>query len=49
MYREDDAKVNFALKRYLQAVGDGGFKLAIDEWNGILDIYNPSNHTHHIF
>lgn len=43
MYREDDAKVNFALKRYLQAVGDGGFKLAIDEWNGLLDIYNPSN------
>ena len=43
MYRDDDAKVNFALKRYLQAEGDGGFKLAIDEWNGILDIYNPSN------
>lgn len=43
MYREDDAKVNFALKRYLQAVGDGGFKYAIDEWNGILNIYNPSN------
>lgn len=43
MYREDDAKVNFVLKRYLQAVGDGGFKLAIDEWNGLLDIYNPSN------
>ena len=43
MYREDDAKVNYALKRYLQSVGDGGFKYAIDEWNGILNIYNPSN------
>lgn len=42
-YREDDATVNYALKRYLQAIGDGGFKYSIDEWNGILNIKDPDS------
>lgn len=42
-YREDDATVNYALKRYLQAIGDGGFKYSIDEWNGIMNIKDPDS------
>lgn len=42
-YRDADEGTNFALKRYLQVCGDGGFKYAIDEWNGILNTYNPEN------
>lgn len=41
-YREDDADVNFALKRYIESLSDGGFKYAIDEINGITDIIDPS-------
>ena len=40
-YREDDVSQNYALKRYLEALADGGFKYAIDEINGILDIKDP--------
>lgn len=42
VYREEDAKVNFALKRYLQALSDGGFKYAIDEINGITALIDPN-------
>lgn len=42
-YREDDATVNYALKRYLQAISDGGFKYSIDEWNGIMNIKDPDS------
>lgn len=41
-YREDDAKVDFALQRYIQALSEGGFKYAIDEINGITNIIDPS-------
>lgn len=34
-YREDDIAQKFALKRYLEALSDGGFKHAIDDINGI--------------
>lgn len=40
-YREDDAFQNYALKRYLQSLSDGGFKYSIDEINGILDLVDP--------
>ena len=40
-YREDDVGQNFALKRYLQALSDGGFKYSIDEINGIADLKDP--------
>lgn len=40
-YREDDAFHNYALKRYLQALSDGGFKYSIDEINGIADLIDP--------
>lgn len=41
-YREDDADVDFALSRYLEALSDGGFKYAIEEINGITHIVDPS-------
>lgn len=44
-YQEDDADNRFALRRYLDACGDGGFKYNIDEWNGILDFANPDQAT----
>lgn len=40
-YREDDVNQNFALKRYLQSLADGGFKHSIDEINGISDLIDP--------
>lgn len=42
-YREDDAEVDFALSRYLEALSDGGFKYTIDEINGLTHIVDPSN------
>lgn len=40
-YKEDDVNQNFALKRYLQALSDGGFKYSIDEINGIMNLIDP--------
>lgn len=40
-YREDDIGQNFALKRYLESLADGGFKYSIDEINGITDLIDP--------
>lgn len=40
-YREDDVGQNFALRRYLQALADGGFKYSIDEINGITHLIDP--------
>lgn len=42
-YREDDEKQNFALKRYIQSLADGGFKYCIDEINGITSLIDPDN------
>lgn len=44
-YREDDAKVDYALSRYLEAMSDGGFKYAIDEINGITHTIDPNRAT----
>lgn len=40
-YRADDVEQKYALKRYLEAAADGGFKYTIEEQNGILDLVNP--------
>ena len=40
-YRDDDVGQNYALKRYLQALSDGGFKYSIDEINGITALIDP--------
>lgn len=40
-YRLDDESVNLALKRYLEALSEGGFAKVIDELNGILDLVDP--------
>ena len=40
-YREDDAMYNFALRRYLEALSDGGFSPVISDINGILNLKNP--------
>lgn len=41
-YREDDVKQNYALKRYLDALSDGGFSHAIEDINGITTLVDPS-------
>lgn len=41
-YREDDVGQKLALKRYLQALSDGGFRYIIQDTNGLLDIKDPS-------
>lgn len=38
MYRSEDAEVNFTLKRYLQALSEGGFSKVIEETNNILSL-----------
>ena len=38
VYRTEDEKVNFALKRYLEALSDGGFAKVIEETNNILNL-----------
>lgn len=40
-YRVDDRDNKYALKRYLEAAADGGFKYVIEEQNGLLDLYDP--------
>lgn len=40
-YREDDIDQNYALKRYLQAMGDGGFQFAIEDINGLTTLIDP--------
>lgn len=42
VYRENDINVNYALKRYLQGLSDGGYAYVIDEANGILKLVDPS-------
>lgn len=41
-YKEDDFKVNLALKRYMQSIGDGGFKHVIDDINKMTSLVNPN-------
>ena len=40
-YREDDVGQDYALRRYLQALSEGGFKHSIDEINGITSLIDP--------
>lgn len=40
-YREDDALIGFPLKRFLQALSDGGFKYTIEDINGIVNLIDP--------
>ena len=42
-YREDDVGQNFALKRFLESMSEGGFKHSIDEINGITNLIDPDN------
>lgn len=42
LYHSEDEMVDFALKRYLQALSDGGYAYVIDELNGILDLNDPT-------
>lgn len=42
LYHSEDEMVDFALKRYLQALSDGGYSYVIDELNGILDLNDPT-------
>src|SRR5574344_1394548 len=40
-YRSDDVLVNNSLKRYFQALADGGYAKVIEEINGILTLIDP--------
>lgn len=40
-YRVDDLGVNYALKRYIESLSEGGFSLAIDETSGITELIDP--------
>lgn len=42
LYHSEDEMVDFALKRYLQSLADGGYAYVIDELNGILDLNDPT-------
>lgn len=42
LYHSEDEMVDFALKRFLQALADGGYAYVIDELNGILDLNDPT-------
>ena len=42
-YRKDDEDVGYVLKRYLEALSEGGFKNVIEELNGILYSVDSSN------
>lgn len=41
IYRAEDEHNNLALKRYLNALSDGGFAKTIEELNGLLNIVDP--------
>lgn len=41
-YQSDDEEQNFALKRYIQSLADGGFKHAIDDVNGLMSLIDPN-------
>ena len=41
-YREDDVSQHNALKRYLQALNEGGFKYIIENTNKIMDLIDPN-------
>lgn len=41
MYRTDDADVEYALKRYLQSLADGGYTTVLEGINGLLDLKDP--------
>lgn len=40
-YKEDDVSQNYALKRYIEALSDGGYSLAIEDINGITSLIDP--------
>lgn len=40
-YREDDVLQSHALKRYIEALSDGGFSHTIEDLNGITTLINP--------
>lgn len=41
MYRTDDESVEYALKRYLQSLADGGYATVLKGINGLLDLKDP--------
>lgn len=41
VYRKDDISVNYALKRYLQCLSDGGYSYVIEEINNLMNLVDP--------
>lgn len=42
-YKEDDALVDYALKKYFEAASEGGFNYIIDNINGLCKIIDPDS------
>lgn len=42
-YREDDVNQQYALKRYLESIAEGGFSHSIDEIKGLTSLIDPNN------
>lgn len=47
-YREDDVLQDYALKRYIQSLSDGGFKYAIEDINGLMDLIDPDKVSYEV-
>lgn len=43
LYREEDSKIGYPLKRYLQALTDGGFKGSIEDIKNLLLLIDPQS------
>ena len=43
IYRDEDAKIEFPLKRYLESLSEGGFSSSIDDITGILSLIDPKS------
>ena len=49
IYREEDSKIEYPLKRYLEALIEGGFDSAIKDIEGLMLIIDPKNTPESIF
>lgn len=49
VYREEDSKLKYPLKRYLESLIEGGFKGAIDDIEGLLLLSDPNSVPEHLF
>ena len=49
IYREEDSKIKYPLKRYLESLVEGGFKGAIEDIEGLLLLTDPKSIPESLF